>query len=148
VASPDRRNDAKSRSIQLRSEDDGVAYRSACQSIVSLELSAASGLSERPLWVNSRSWDQRVGQRRATEAKNRLHFVPEQSINADVAEGDLSVKSNKIGVACLSAMVRRIVESGERAKSAEELLKLGRFNEAMDVAFEIEPLLNQANHLL
>ncbi len=45
-------------------------------------------------------------------------------------------------------MVRRIVESGERAKSAEELLKLGRFNEAMDVAFEIEPLLNQANHLL
>ena len=45
-------------------------------------------------------------------------------------------------------MVRWVVESGEQAKSAEELLKLGRFDEAMDVAFEIKPLLCEPNHLL
>ena len=58
------------------------------------------------------------------------------------------MRLNKIGAACLGAMVRRVVESGEGAKSADELLKLGRFNEAMDVAFEIEPLLYEANDLL
>ncbi|MDR6284511.1 hypothetical protein HNR47_000494 [Methylopila jiangsuensis] len=56
--------------------------------------------------------------------------------------------SKKLGKACLSAMVRRVVESGERARGAQELLKLGRFDEAMDIAYEIEPLLYEANHLL
>ncbi len=45
--------------------------------------------------------------------------------------------SKKLGKACLSAMVRRVVESGERARGAQELLKLGRFDEAMDIAYEI-----------
>jgi len=49
----------------------------------------------------------------------------------------LGVTSKKLGKACLSAMVRRVVESGERARGAQELLKLGRFDEAMDIAYEI-----------
>lgn len=56
--------------------------------------------------------------------------------------------SKKLGKACLNAMIKRVVESGERARGAEALLKLGRFDEAMDVAYEIEPLLYEANHLL
>lgn len=56
--------------------------------------------------------------------------------------------SNKLGKACLHAMIRRVVESGERARGAQELLKLGRLDEAMDIAYEIEPLLYEANHLL
>lgn len=54
----------------------------------------------------------------------------------------------KLGSACLSAMIQRIVESGERARGAQQLLELGRFDEAMDIAYEIEPLLFEANHLL
>jgi hypothetical protein len=44
------------------------------------------------------------------------------------------VSSKKLGKACLNAMMRRVVESGERARGAQELLKLGRVDEAMDVA--------------
>jgi hypothetical protein len=58
------------------------------------------------------------------------------------------VSSKKLGKACLTAMMRRVVESGERARGAQELLKLGRFDEAMDIAYEIEPLLYEANHLI
>ena len=54
----------------------------------------------------------------------------------------------KLGKVCLKAMMHRVVESGERARGAQELLKLGRFDEAMDVAYEIEPLLYEANHLM
>ncbi|GLK78101.1 hypothetical protein GCM10008171_33550 [Methylopila jiangsuensis] len=77
-----------------------------------------------------------------------LHFPAERSVSAEVADGGLGVTSKKLGKACLSAMVRRVVESGERARGAQELLKLGRFDEAMDIAYEIEPLLYEANHLL
>ncbi len=58
------------------------------------------------------------------------------------------MSSKKLGKACLTAMMRRVVESGERARGAQELLKLGRFDEAMDIAYEIEPLLYEANHLI
>jgi hypothetical protein len=58
------------------------------------------------------------------------------------------VSSKKLGKACLNAMMRRVVESGERARGAQELLKLGRVDEAMDVAYDIEPLLYEANHLM
>lgn len=39
---------------------------------------------------------------------------------------------------------------GERRASAraQERLKLGRFDEAMDIACEIEPRLYEANHLM
>lgn len=58
------------------------------------------------------------------------------------------MSSKKLGKACLKAMMHRVVESGERARRAQELLKLSRFDEAMDVAYEIEPLLYEANHLI
>jgi len=45
-------------------------------------------------------------------------------------------------------MIRRVVEIGERARGAQELLKLGRFDEARDIAYDIEPLLYDANHLI
>lgn len=54
--------------------------------------------------------------------------------------------SKKLGKACLNAMMRRVMESGERARGAQELLKLERFDEAMDIAYDIEPLLYEANH--
>jgi hypothetical protein len=60
----------------------------------------------------------------------------------------LGVSSKKLGKVCLKAMMHRMVESGERARGAQELLKLGRFDEAMDIAYEIEPLLYEANHLM
>lgn len=56
--------------------------------------------------------------------------------------------SKKLGKVCLQAMMHRVVEGGERARGAQELLKLGRFDEAMDVAYEIEPMLYEANHLM
>lgn len=56
--------------------------------------------------------------------------------------------STKLGKACLQSMMRRVVDSGERARGAQELLKLGRFDEAMDIAYDIEPLLYEANYLL
>ncbi|MFC7053366.1 hypothetical protein ACFQI3_11770 [Hansschlegelia quercus] len=58
------------------------------------------------------------------------------------------MSSKKLGKACLKAMMRRVVESGKRARGAQELLKLGRVDEAMDVAYDIEPLLYEANHLM
>jgi hypothetical protein len=58
------------------------------------------------------------------------------------------VSSKKLGKACLKAMMHRVVESGERARGAQELLKLGRFDEAMDIAYDIEPMLYEANHLM
>ncbi|RXF72854.1 hypothetical protein [Hansschlegelia zhihuaiae] len=58
------------------------------------------------------------------------------------------MSSKKLGKACLTAMMRRVVESGERARGAQELLELGRFDEAMDIAYDIEPLLYEANHLM
>ncbi|HVI27861.1 hypothetical protein [Hansschlegelia sp.] len=58
------------------------------------------------------------------------------------------MSSKKLGKVCLQAMMHRVVESGERARGAQELLKLGRFDEAMDIAYDIEPLLYEANHLM
>lgn len=37
---------------------------------------------------------------------------------------------------------------GDQARAARELLTLGRIDEAMNIAYEIEPLLYEANHLM
>lgn len=58
------------------------------------------------------------------------------------------MKTKKLAKACLSAMLHRVVEGGARAQAAQAKLELGRVDEAMDIAFDIEPLLHEANHLL
>ena len=58
------------------------------------------------------------------------------------------MSSKKLGKACLKAMMHRVVQSGERARGVHELLKLERFDEAMDVAYGIEPPLYEANHFM
>jgi len=45
-------------------------------------------------------------------------------------------------------MFERVAECGDQARAARELLALGRIDEAMNIAYEIEPLLYEANHLL
>ena len=45
-------------------------------------------------------------------------------------------------------MFDRVVDCGGRAQAAKELLAHGRFDEAMEAAYEIEPRLYEAGHLL
>ena len=52
------------------------------------------------------------------------------------------MRSKKLAEACLTSMFGR-VEGGGRAQAGQERLKLGRVDEAMEIAFELEPLLRE-----
>lgn len=56
--------------------------------------------------------------------------------------------SRKLAKVCLRAMFERVTECGDQARAARKLLALGRVDEAMNIAYEIEPLLYEANHLM
>lgn len=56
--------------------------------------------------------------------------------------------SRKLAKACLRSMFERVADCWDRARAARELLALGRIDEAMNIAYKIEPLLYEANHLM